>query len=31
MIQAMQNEKLIFEEECYAIRGAVYEVKRWAN
>ena len=24
----MQNEKLIFEEECYAIRGAVYEVYR---
>ena len=22
----MQNEKLIFEEECCAIRGAVYEV-----
>ena len=24
----MQNEKLMFEEECYAIRGAVYEVYR---
>jgi len=24
----MQNEKLMFEEECYAIRGAVYEVCR---
>ena len=24
----MQDEKLMFEEECYAIRGAVYEVYR---
>ena len=31
IIQAMQSEKLMFEDECYAIRGAAYEVDRWVN
>ena len=28
IITPMNNEKLIFEDECYAIRGAIYEVYR---